>query len=125
MKYVQSFYPYAVIYSSIMKGIPAQNADGELRNIAEVTEAELETLQSRESLFRHLVETKKYRVLNHLPESYKPSAVLVNEARTKASEAEGKNSELLAKIAELEAKLKEATEKTAKAKKVTKKTTEE
>ena len=123
MKYVQSFYPYAVIYSSIMKGIPAQNADGELRNIAEVTDEELKTLQDRESLFNHLINTKKYRVLNHLPESYKPSAVLVNEARSKATEAESKNGELLAKIAELEAKLKEATEKKT-SKKVTKKTEE-
>lgn len=80
MKYIQSFYQYPVTFSSIGKTIPARNAVGDMKNLAEVTEAELEKLQNREPFFRELVEKKKLRVLNHMPESYKSSAARINEA---------------------------------------------
>lgn len=99
MKYIQSFYNYPVTFSSIDKGIPAKNADGELRNIAEITEKELEILQNKEPLFRSLVERKKYRVLNKLPESYRPAAVLVNEARAEAEAAKAELEALKAQVA--------------------------
>lgn len=99
MKYVQSFYQYAVIYSSIGKGVPAANADGDLRNIAEFTEQELETMQNCEPLFRQLVSQKKYRILNKIPESYRPASQLVNEAREEAEKAKQELEELKAKIA--------------------------
>lgn len=96
MKYIQSFYPYPVTFSAIGKTVPARAAQGELRNLAEVTEEELEKLQNCEPLFRSLVNNKKYRVLNKMPEGYKPAAQQINEAR---AEAEA----LRARVAELEA----------------------
>lgn len=125
MKYVQSFYPYAVVYSSIGKGVPSSNADGDLRNIAEFTEAELETLQNSEPLFRKLISTKKYRILNKLPDSYRPAATLVNEARERADQAEKELAELKAKMAETETKAetKSESETKPKAKASTKKET--
>lgn len=96
MKYIQSFYQYPVTFSSIGKTMPARAAMGEMRNLAEVTEEELETLQNAEPLFRALVNKKKYRVLNKMPEGYKPAAQQINEAR---AEAEA----LRARVAELEA----------------------
>lgn len=96
MKYIQSFYQYPVTFSSIGKTMPARAATGDMRNIAEVTDEELETLQNAEPLFRSLVNQKKYRVLNKIPESYKPAAQQINEAR---AEAEA----LRTRIAELEA----------------------
>lgn len=102
MKYIQSFYQYPVTFSSIGKTIPARAATGELRNLAEVTEKELETLESSEPMFRSLVNNKKYRVLNKMPESYKPAAAQINEARAE-------NEELKKRIAELEAANGKAT----------------
>lgn len=126
MKYIQSFYGYAVLFSSIGKGVPAKDADGEFRNIAEVSDSEFETLQNSEPLFRQLVNQKKYRVLNKLPESYKPASALVNEARSEAEQAKKENEELKAKLAELEGKKEEPavipaekTEKETKSKKST------
>ena len=78
MKYVQSFYQYPVTFSSIGKGIPAKDADGELRNIAAFEDEEVETLKRSEPMFNDLVNIKKYRILDKLPESYKPSATLIN-----------------------------------------------
>lgn len=97
MKYVQSFYQYPVTYSSIGKGIPSKDADGELRNIAAFEDAEIETLKAAEPMFVDLVNMKKYRILDKLPESYKPSATLINEAHEE-------NERLKAEIAELKAK---------------------
>lgn len=79
-KYIQSFYQYPVTFSSIGKTIPARSAVGEQRNLAEVSDKELERLNNCEPFFRELVEKKKYRVLNHMPESYKSSANRINEA---------------------------------------------
>ena len=86
MKYVQSFYQYPVLFSSIGKAIPAKDAD-ELRNIAEIEDEELETLERSEPMFNALVSEKKYRVLKKLPDSYKPSSQLLNEAREEAEKA--------------------------------------
>lgn len=80
MKYLQSFYQYPVTFSSIGKTIPARSAQGDLKNLAEISEAELEKLQNKEPFFRELVDKKKIRVLNHMPESYKTSASRINEA---------------------------------------------
>lgn len=105
MKYVQSFYPYAVVFSSIGKGVPSRNADGELRNIVELSDEEYEKLQNSEPLFRKLLNQKKYRVLNKIPESYRPASTLVNEARAEATSLKSENEELKQKLAEYEAKL--------------------
>lgn len=96
MKYIQSFYQYPVTFSSIAKTIPARAAQGELRNIAEVTEAQLETLERCEPLFRELIRFKKYRVLNHLPESYRSSAARINEAQDEIARLKAENEKLRA-----------------------------
>lgn len=102
MKYIQSFHQYPVTFSTVAVTVPAKNADGETRNICEVSEAVLEKLQNGEPLFRALVNKKKYRILNKMPESYKPAARQINEA---LAEAEKAKAELEAAKAEL-AKLK-------------------
>lgn len=104
-KYVQSFYQYPVTFTSVGKAIPAKNADGEMGNLIEVTDAELHKLQQSEPLFRSLVNQKKYRVLNKIPESYKPAAQQVNEARSKASEAEARAAAAEAELAALKAQM--------------------
>lgn len=111
MKYIQSFYPYAIWFSSIDKGVPAANADGDMRNIAEVTEAELEKLQNSEPMFRRLISDKKYRVLNKLPDSYRPAATLINEARERADAAEKELAELKAKLEAKETETKDTETK--------------
>lgn len=100
MKYIQSFYQYPVTFSSIQKTIPARGAQGDLKNIAEIKESELEILETREPFFRELVNNKKIRVLNHLPESYKSSAIRINEANDE-----------IARLKEENEKLKKLTEK--------------
>lgn len=100
MKYIQSFYQYPVTFSSIGKGIPAKDADGELRNIAAFEDEEVETLKRSEPMFNDLVNIKKYRILDKLPESYKPSATLINEANAE-------NERLKAELAALKAKTAE------------------
>lgn len=99
-KYIQSFHSYPVTFSSIGKGIPSKDADGELRNIVELSDAEYEKLEKSEPYFRALVNKKKYRVLSKLPESYKPAAAQVNEALAEAAKAK---EELAKAQAELEA----------------------
>ena len=100
MKYIQSFYQYPVTFSSIGKTVPARNAVGDMKNLAEVTEAELEKLQNREPFFRELVEKKKLRVLNHMPESYKSSAARINEANDEIARLKAENERLRAQKAE-------------------------
>ena len=94
MKYIQSFYQYPVTFSSLGKTVPARSAQGELRNIAEVTDRELVVLQNREPFFRELVNQKKYRVLNHLPESYVPPAKRINEANDEIARLKAENERL-------------------------------
>lgn len=96
MKYIQSFYQYPVTFSSIAKTIPARSAQGELRNIAEITEAQLAILERSEPYFRELVKAKKYRVLNHLPESYRSSAARINEAQDEIARLRAENEKLRA-----------------------------
>lgn len=98
MKYIQSFYQYPVTFSSIGRTIPARSAQGETRNIAEFTEAEIEKLQNREPFFRELVSKNKIRVLNKMPTSYVPAATRINQAE---DEAEKLRKELEAAKAEL------------------------
>lgn len=117
MKYIQSFYSYPVTFSSIGKGIPSKTADGELRNICEISDEELEKLQNNEPLFRKLVEKKKYRVLNKLPENYRSPTVLVNEARTESANLKSENEELKKRIAELEELAKSQTKEKKSSKK--------
>lgn len=106
-KYIQSFYQYPVTFPSIGKTIPAREADGELRNIAEFEEEEVEKLQNQEPFFRELLDQKKIRILNHLPESYRPAAVLVNEANDRAAKAEAELAALKAEMAQKEAESNE------------------
>lgn len=109
-KYIQSFYQYPVTFSSIGKTMPARMASGEMKNLAEVSDAEYEKLQNAEPFFRELVEKKKYRVLNKIPASYVPAAVQVNEAKAEAEALKNENEILKAK---LEAMEKAAAEKEA------------
>ena len=98
MKYIQSFYQYPVTFSSIGKTIPARSAQGEMKNIAEVTEKELEKLQNCEPFFRELVNKKKVRVLNHIPDSYVPPAQRINEAHAEADKFKAENEKLKAEL---------------------------
>ena len=101
--YIQSYYQYPVTFSSIGRTIPARSAQGELRNVAEFTEKEIDTLKKREPFFRELVDKKKIRVLDHLPSSYVPPAQRINEANDEAEKLRKELEEAKAKIAELEA----------------------
>jgi hypothetical protein len=101
--YIQSYYQYPVTFSSIGKTIPARSAQGELRNVAEFTEKEIDTLKKREPFFRELVDKKKIRVLDHLPSSYVPPAQRINEANDEAEKLRKELEEAKAKIAALEA----------------------
>ena len=103
MKYIQSFYQYPVTFSSIGKTIPARSAQGELRNVAEFTEKEIDILEKREPFYRELVNKKKIRVLNHLPSSYVPPAQRINQAEDEAEKLKAENEALKAKLAALEA----------------------
>lgn len=124
MKYLQSFYTYPVTFSSIGKGIPAADADGELRNIAELSEKEIETLERCEPFYRELIAQKKYRVLNKLPESYKPAATQINEAREEAENARAEAEAAKAELEELKAKAEKAkTESSSKTSETSKKKT--
>ena len=104
MKYIQSFYQYPVTFSSIGKTIPARSAQGEMKNIAEVSENELEKLRNCEPFFRELENKKKIRVLNHIPDSYVPPAHQINAAHAETDKVKAENEALKARIAELEAK---------------------
>ena len=103
MKYIQSFYPYPVTFSSIGKTIAARNAVGEMKNIVEIDEKEIEKLQNKEPLFRELLNNKKIRILNKIPASYVPAAQQVNAAHAEADKYKSENEALKARIAELEA----------------------
>ena len=107
--YIQSYYQYPVTFSSIGKTIPARSAQGELRNVAEFTEKEIDTLKKREPFFRELVDKKKIRVLDHLPSSYVPPAQRINEANDEAEKLRKELEEAKAKIAALEADKAPAT----------------
>ena len=102
MKYIQSFYQYPVTFSAIGKTIPARSAQGEMKNIAEVTEKELEKLENCEPFFRELVNKKKFRVLNHIPDSYIPPAKQVNDARAEADRLRAELEAAKEKLAKLE-----------------------
>lgn len=101
-KYIQSFYQYPVTFSSIGKTIPARSAQGEMKNIAEVSEKELDRLQNSEPMFRELVNQRKYRVLNHIPDAYVPPATQINNANAEADKLHAENEALKARLAALE-----------------------
>ena len=97
-KYIQSFYQYPVTFSSIGKTIPARSAQGENKNIAEVSDKELETLQNSEPRFRELVRLKHYRVLNTIPKSYVPAAQRITDAESEAAQLKAENEALKARL---------------------------
>ena len=103
MKYIQSFYQYPITFSSVGKTIPAKNAIGEMKNIAEFSEKEIETLENCEPFYRELVKNKKIRVLNHLPSSYVSTSTKLDEVNKEAETLKSENEELKKRIAELEA----------------------
>ena len=111
MKYIQCFYQYPVTFSSIGKTFPAAKAVGEMRNLAEVTEKEFEKLMNCEPFFRELVNNKKYRVLNKMPEGYKPSAQRINEAQDEIARLKAENEKLRAQKAEAPAEDTKAEDK--------------
>lgn len=123
MKYIQSFYQYPVTFASIAKTIPARNASGDMKNLCEVTEAQLDSLERKEPFFRELVAKRKIRVLNHMPESYKTSAARINEAQDEIARLKAENEKLRAQAEspEEDAPAEEAAEDKPKA--TTKKTT--
>lgn len=84
MKFIQSFYQYPVTFSSIGKTIPARNAVGEMKNLVEISEKELEKIQNNEPFFRELLDKKKIRVINKMPASYVPPAQRINQAEDEA-----------------------------------------
>lgn len=97
-KYIQSYYQYPVTFSSIGKTIPARGAQGPMKNLAEVSDAEFNRLQNSEPLFRELVNKQKYRVLNHIPAAYVPAAQQVNEAKAEAEKMRAENEKLRAEL---------------------------
>ena len=112
MKYIQSFYQYPVTFSSIGKTIPARSAQGEMKNIAEVSEKELEKLRNCEPFFRELENKKKIRVLPRIPDSYVPPAQQINAAHAETDKVKAENEALKARIAELEGKKAKPEEET-------------
>lgn len=123
MKYIQSFYQYPVTFSSIAKTIPARNAAGEMKNLCEITEAQLDSLQRKEPFFRELVAKKKIRVLNHMPESYKTSAARINEAQDEIARLKAENEKLRAQAESPEEEASAEEDAEDKPKATTKKTT--
>jgi hypothetical protein len=97
MKYIQSFYQYPVTLSSIGKTIPSRSAQGPLKNLMEIEDKELERVENCEPYFRELVNQKKIRVLNHMPESYVSSAQRINEAQDEIARLKAENEALKAK----------------------------
>ena len=109
MKYIQSFYQYPVTFSSIGKTIAARNAVGEMKNIVEISEKELEKLKNSEPFFRELLDKRKIRILDKVPNSYVPPAQQINKAQDEAAQAKAaadklreENEALKAKLAALE-----------------------
>ena len=105
MKYIQSFYRYVMTFSSIGKSFPARDAEGPMRNVIEITDDEYKTLMRREPMFRALVDNRKYRVLDYLPESAKPEAARINEAKAEAKKVQAENASLADENAALKAEL--------------------
>ena len=97
MKYIQSFYQYPVTFSSIGKTLPARSAQGPLKNLMEIEDKELKRLEDCEPYFRELVNAKKIRVLNKMPESYVSSAQRINEANDEIARLKAENEALKAK----------------------------
>ena len=97
MKYIQSFYQYPVTFSSIGKTLPARSAQGPLKNLMEIEDKELKRLEDCEPFFRELVNQKKIRVLNKMPESYVSSAQRINEANEEIERLKAENEALKAK----------------------------
>lgn len=108
MKYIQSFYQYPVTLSSIGKTIPARSAQGPLKNLMEIEDKELERVENCEPYFRELVNQKKIRVLNHMPESYVSSAQRINEAQDEIARLKAENEALKAKTGTKKEAAKEA-----------------
>lgn len=100
MKYIQSFYQYPVTFSSIGRTVPSSLAQGEMRNICEVTENELDKLKNCEPRFRELVNQKKYRILNHIPASYVPASEQINNANAEAERLRKENEALKKQLAD-------------------------
>lgn len=97
MKYIQSFYQYPVTFSSIGKTLPARSAQGPLKNLMEIEDKELKRLEDCEPFFRELVNAKKIRVLNKMPESYVSSAQRINEANEEIERLKAENEALKAR----------------------------
>lgn len=127
MRYIQSFYQYPITFSSVGKTIPAKNAVGEMKNIAEFSEKEIETLEKCEPFYRELVKNKKIRVLNHLPSSYVSTSTKLDEVNKEAETLKSENEELKKRIAELEASanVSHETDETDVSHETTEETTEE
>ena len=104
-KFIQSFYQYPVTFSSIGKTIPARNAAGDMKNIVEFSDKEIERVQNAEPLFRELLNNRKIRILNKLPASYIPSAQRINAAQGEAAAAKAEADKLKAENEALKAKL--------------------
>ena len=105
MKYIQSFYQYPVTFSSIGKTIAARNAVGEMKNIVEISEKELEKLKNSEPFFRELLNKKKIRILDKVPNSYVPPAQQINKAQDEAAQAKAEADRLRKELDEAKAKL--------------------
>ena len=104
-KFIQSFYQYPVTFSSIGKTIPARNAAGDMKNIVEFSDKEIERVQDAEPLFRELLNNRKIRILNKLPASYVPPAQRINAAQGEAAAAKAEADKLKAENEALKAKL--------------------
>ena len=113
MKYITSYYRYVMTFSSIGKSFPAKDADGPMKNVMEITDQEYNLLMKREPIFRSLVDTRKYRVTDYLPESAKPDSARINEAKKEAKAAKEKNATLADENAALKARIAELEKQAA------------
>lgn len=102
--YVQSFYGYPIFVSEIKKGIPSRTASGPMGNIAEFTAEEVDKIKAVPMLAA-LIRKGKLRILENLPESAKPAAAKLNEAKAEAADARKAAADLAAEIERLKAEI--------------------
>jgi hypothetical protein len=76
-----------------------------MKNIVEISEKELEKLKNSEPFFRELLNKKKIRILDKVPNSYVPPAQQINKAQDEAAQAKAEADRLRKELEEAKTKL--------------------